>query len=105
MEAERHCFEQSASVVRLRRPERNLRRPTGSNFERGPQKPIPSSMTQKRREATCGGEKVVEGDEKLRAARGAGPESERGTLEARSSLHAISIFEPEIFFSSFSGGS
>jgi hypothetical protein len=27
-------------------------------------------MTQNRREATCGGEKVVEGDEKLRAARG-----------------------------------
>jgi hypothetical protein len=27
-------------------------------------------MTQKRREATCGGEKVVEGDEKLRGARG-----------------------------------
>lgn len=28
---------------------------------------------------------------------GAGPESERGTLEARCSLHAISIFEPDFF--------
>jgi hypothetical protein len=27
-------------------------------------------MTEKRREATCGGEKVVEGDEKPREARG-----------------------------------
>jgi hypothetical protein len=34
------------------------------------QNPIPSSMTQNRREATCSGEKVVEGDEKPRGARG-----------------------------------
>jgi hypothetical protein len=51
-----------------RRPERNLRRPTGSNASL--RNPIPSSMTEKRREATCGGEKVVEGDEKPREARG-----------------------------------
>jgi len=65
MEAERQF---GSNLYPSRRPERNLRRPTGSNASL--RNPIPSSMTQNRREATCGGEKVVEGDEKLRAARG-----------------------------------
>lgn len=65
MEAERQF---GSNLHPSRRPERNLRRPTGSNASL--RNPIPSSMTQNRREATCGGEKVVEGDEKLRAARG-----------------------------------
>ncbi len=73
MEAERHFWSDQHPS---HRPERNLRRPTGSNASL--RNPIPSSMTQKRREATCGGEQVVENDEKPRGARGAGPESERG---------------------------
>ena len=64
MEAERQF---GSNLHPSRRPERNLRRPTGSNASL--RNPIPSSMTQNRREATCGpsGEiQVVEGDEKPR---------------------------------------
>jgi hypothetical protein len=64
MEAERQF---GSNLHPSRRQERNLRRPTGSNAAL--RNPIPSPVTQNRREASCGGERMVEGDEKPRGAR------------------------------------